>query len=316
MLQQTQVATVIDYFNRFMDRFPDVQSLADADLQDVLEIWAGLGYYSRARNLHRAAKQMVAEPRAEVRGQVPDSLDGLLALPGIGRYTAGAIRSIAFNKPAPILDGNVARVLCRVFAIGGDPKSPPVQRRMWELAERLVAPRRASEFNQGMMELGALVCTPAGPRCDACPLATVCRARALGRQADYPANSKKTRVLAEQWAVALVARGDAVLMARRADTGRWAGLWEFPGLVVDADADGSAELRRLLAESAGLKGLRFQPLGQVRHQLSHRAMTVDAYLAATRSRRNLDGFEWVPRGRIGDRPVSRLTRKIAALLGE
>lgn len=309
MLQQTQVATVIDYFLRFVARFPNVQSLAAADLQDVLEVWAGLGYYSRARNLHRAAR-IVAEQHA---GRLPDTLDGLLALPGIGRYTAGAILSIAFNKPAPILDGNVIRVLCRLFAIGGEPKSPAVQRRLWALAELLVTPRRASQFNQAMMELGALVCTPTSPRCDNCPLNSLCEAKRIGRPEQFPHASRKTRVQAERWAVALVTRNGHVLMTRRDEAGRWGGLWEFPGLVVPADAD-AAPLRKLLREGCGLKGLRLRSAGQVRHQLSHRDMTVDVYRAAARSSAVQDSCQWVAIDHVADRAISRLTRKIAELL--
>jgi A/G-specific adenine glycosylase len=310
MLQQTQVATALPYFQRFMRRFPDAAALAAAPLEDVLRVWAGLGYYSRARNLHRAAGVIVARHG----GLLPDSLEQLQSLPGIGRYTAGAIRSIAFNKPAPILDGNVTRVLCRLFAIDGDPKSPAIQRRLWSLAESLVAPRRPAAFNQAMMELGALVCTPVGPGCYACPLAGSCQAKRLGRQGDFPAKGRKARVRAERWAVALVQGGEQVLMSRRDPSGRWGGLWEFPGVVVEGRGDGKVELRGLLRERFELSHLRLARAGRVRHRLTHRDMTVEVFAAATSKRRRMPSFAWVDAGRITARPVSTLTRKIAALL--
>ena len=333
MLQQTQVATVLPYFKRFVRRFPDVRSLASAALDDVLAAWAGLGYYSRARNLHRAAGVIVRQRDAGF----PDTLAGLLALPGVGRYSAGAILSIAFDKPAPILDGNVTRVLCRLFAIGGDPKSPANQRRLWQLAQQLVAPRRPSAFNQAMMELGALVCTPRAPACRLCPLAGECTAWATGRPERFPHATRKTRVQAERWAAAVVRSGGRALLTRRAEAGRWGGLWEFPGLIVPPDDDPARSLRTMLRRKHGLTHLRLRAVGQVRHQLSHRDMTVDVFtgqlparhtLPAPRqvrsgSRRgarpqrvSLAGGEWADLAAVAKRPVSTLTRKIARLVEE
>ncbi|MCG3178809.1 MAG: Adenine DNA glycosylase [Phycisphaerae bacterium] len=308
MLQQTQVATVIPYFERFVRRFSDVAALAAADLQDVLAVWAGLGYYSRARNLHRAAGLIASA------GRFPDTLEGLLALPGVGRYTAGAILSIAFDKPAPILDGNVARVLCRLSAIGGDPKSPAVRRRLWSLAETLVPPRRPSQFNQAMMELGALVCTPRSPLCGRCPLAALCEAKRQDRPEAYPAAGRKTRVLTERWAVALVRRGGCVLMTRRAEGARWGGLWEFPGTTVAATGNAEADLRRFLKDELSLSPSQFAQVGRVRHQLTHRNMTVEVFAAAAPKGRPSTASAWVAPANIEARPISKLTRKIAALL--
>ena len=178
MLQQTQVVTVIPYFRRFTERFPTVQALAAAPLDDVLKLWEGLGYYARARNLHRAARKVVAE----FEGRLPDTVEELSQLPGIGRYTLGAIASIAFGRDAPVVDGNVKRVLCRVYAIRGDARRPAVQKKLWALAEANLPKGKAGRWNEAMMELGATVCTPRSPRCDECPLAGVCRARALGIQ--------------------------------------------------------------------------------------------------------------------------------------
>lgn len=310
MLQQTQVATVLPYFERFTRRFADVQSLAAGELDEVLALWAGLGYYSRARNLHRAARIVMQEHQ----GRFPNTLDGLLALPGVGRYSAGAIRSIAFDQPAAIVDGNVIRVLSRLFAIPGDPRRPANLRRLWSLAETLADPRHPGDFNQAMMELGALVCTPANPACGAtrpagCPLRSVCRAFALGRAESFPPPRRRARVLAERWAVAVCRRGQAVLLCRRSETGRWGGLWEFPGLVVPVGESAEAAIRGLLRERFGARAIRLRPAGRVRHQLSHRDMSVEVF--AIENAPNLPGGRWVSRDELATLAVSRLTQKIA-----
>ena len=182
MLQQTQIATVLPYYARWMTRFPTVEALADAPLDDVLKLWEGLGYYSRARNLHTAARQIMAEHD----GRLPDTLDGLVALPGIGRYTAGAIASIAFAIPAPVLDGNVIRVLSRIFDINEDVTKPATRKWLWELAAAAVPTERPGDFNQALMEMGQLICTPQTPRCLICPVNTLCLARQRGTQLERP----------------------------------------------------------------------------------------------------------------------------------
>ena len=191
MLQQTQVVTVIPYFQRFTERFPTVEALAAAPLDDVLRLWEGLGYYARARNLHRAAQQVVAE----FGGRLPDTVEGLSQLPGIGAYTAGAIASIAFGRDAPVVDGNVRRVLCRVYAIRSDLRQPQVGRRLWALAEMNLPRGKAGRWNEALMELGATVCQPRSPRCNECPLAKGCRARALGLQEKLPARAPGSKRL-------------------------------------------------------------------------------------------------------------------------
>ena len=178
MLQQTQVKTVVPYFERFTSRFPDVETLARASEQEVLAAWSGLGYYRRAKALHRAAKWVVEDNG----GRFPETLEGWLALPGVGKYTAGAILSIAFGQRHPILDGNVARVLSRLFAIRGDPRSGEAQKELWQKAEEILPTQAVSDFNQALMELGALVCMPRGPRCLVCPLCEDCLARKQGVQ--------------------------------------------------------------------------------------------------------------------------------------
>ena len=191
MLQQTQVSTVVPYFNRFTSAFPTIRDLANAQLTQVLRLWQGLGYYSRARNLHNAAKQIVAEFDAIV----PASVDTLLSLPGIGRYTAGAIASIAYNQRAPILDGNVARVLCRLDAIESDPREPATRNALWARAEEILPDKsdRVGDFNSAFMELGATVCTPRNPQCLICPVRKFCRAYEMGIQDRIPAPARPRR---------------------------------------------------------------------------------------------------------------------------
>jgi A/G-specific adenine glycosylase len=225
MLQQTQVNTVIGYFQRFMETFPDVRSLAQADLDRVMHLWSGLGYYARARNLHRAAITIMAEHR----GRVPADIASLQTLPGIGRSTAGAIRSLAFGEFAPILDGNVKRVLARHFTVPGWPGSASVQKQLWRLSETLTPHRRTADYNQAMMDLGATCCVRGKPRCDDCPLAQSCQALVEGDVTRYPApKPKKTLpVRVTRMVILTDATGD-ILLEQRPPSGIWGGLWSLP----------------------------------------------------------------------------------------
>ncbi len=277
MLQQTRVAVVVPYWERWMARFPTAAALAAAPLDDVLAAWSGLGYYGRARNLHRGAREVVAR----YRGRLPDSAGELRSLPGIGRYTAGAIASLAFDRREPLVDGNVARVLARLFSVEEDVKSAPGQKRLWQLAGELVPAGAPGDFNQGLMELGATVCTPAAPRCPDCPLAADCLARRAGRQRDLPRMPERTRdadkpVLAV--AAAWVERGGRILLARRAPDGLFGGLWELP------QAPGRTALARALA---GL-GLAWRPPARPVHRhrqvLSHRRLAISVYAAPAAGR--------------------------------
>jgi len=229
MLQQTRVETVIPYYERFLERFPDVAALADAESDDVLGAWAGLGYYSRARNLQAAARQ-IAERHG---GRVPDDVEALRALPGIGRYTAGALASIAFDRPEPIVDGNVARVLARVKGIREDVKQPAVVKRLWEEAARLARGPAPGDLNQALMELGATVCVPGEPRCPACPLREDCAARLQGTQAMYPGRKARNARPLRQTCMLLAHVDGAVFLEKRPPSGIWGGLWSLPE-VVDA----------------------------------------------------------------------------------
>lgn len=226
MLQQTQVATVIDYFNLFMERFPDVEQLAAADQDEVLHLWTGLGYYARARNLHRAAQRVVTE----YGGRFPvESVEALSALPGIGRSTAGAIIAQATDRHAPILDGNVKRVLTRLHGIEGWPGRPGVERRLWQLAEHYTPHWRCADFTQAIMDLGATLCTRTRPGCSLCPFADDCHANATGEQARFPESKpKKTRPLRHTLMLMLRDESGRVLLERRPPSGLWGGLWGLP----------------------------------------------------------------------------------------
>ncbi|MFO0958178.1 MAG: A/G-specific adenine glycosylase [Isosphaeraceae bacterium] len=226
MLVQTTVAAVVPFFGRFLARFPDVAALAAADEEAVLKAWEGLGYYRRARQLHQAARAIV-----ELHGGVvPDDPEALRALPGVGRYMAGAVLSLAFDRPAPIVEANTRRVLARLAAWNGELSATDSQARLWELAEALVPPERAGAFNQAMMELGATVCTPREPSCLICPIASACLARAGGLQDALPKVAARPAPTAVEEACAVVERGARWLMVRRAPGNLWAGFWEFPTL--------------------------------------------------------------------------------------
>ena len=254
MLQQTQVATVIPYFHRFMKAFPRLPDLARAPEQQVLRLWQGLGYYSRARNLHRTARAIV-EHRA---GEVPRTVEALLDLPGVGRYTAGAIASLAYDVRAPILDGNVVRVLCRLRAITDDPRTPARQAWLWKNADELVAPARPGDFNSALMELGATLCTPRNPQCPRCPLASTCQARAKSLQEQIPLRKERKAIPTERRTVWCAWRHSPTgprqyLFERRPARGRWASMWQFPARPVAGD----------LPDGAGV-------LPSITHQLTHR----------------------------------------------
>ena len=231
MLQQTQVATVIPYFLAFTDRFPNLEALAQAPIDDVLQYWAGLGYYARARNLHKAARQILAL------GKIPDTLEGLMALPGIGQSTAGAILSIAFHNSHPILDGNVKRVLTRLYAISGWPGVSGVNKALWAVSAELTPLERVADYTQAMMDLGATLCTRSKPLCLACPVADYCAAYKSGTVQDYP-TPKPPKTLPSKQTVWLVLHNseNAIYLEKRPLTGIWGGLWSFPEFASIADA--------------------------------------------------------------------------------
>jgi A/G-specific adenine glycosylase len=280
MLQQTQVATVIPYYERFRQRFPTVRRLATAPTGEVLKFWAGLGYYARARNLHRAARQVVTQHG----GRLPRTVQELAALPGIGRYTAGAIASIAFGARAAVVDGNVTRVLARLFDVRADVGKSSTKAKLWSLAESLLPVRRCGDFNQALMELGATVCLPGqAARCDVCPLASSCQARRAGTVAARPVKRGKAALRRETHVVVAIRRVDGrdrvkYLFVRRPDRGLWGGLWELPSAPVTGRT--AADAARGLIESAvGARagGGTGRPFCRIEHVLSHRRIRMIGY---------------------------------------
>jgi A/G-specific adenine glycosylase len=315
MLQQTQVATVVPYFNSFLRRFPTVQALADAREDDVLRLWEGLGYYRRARQLHRAAQVVVAEHG----GRFPRDVEAVRQLPGIGRYTAGAILSIACDAREPILEANTIRLLARLLAHRDDPRKAEGQRLLWQTAERLLPRRGAGRFNQALMELGSLICTPREPRCDACPVAELCPTFAAGATAVIPAPSTKPRVEAVREAAVVVRRKGRVLLVRRREEERWAGLWDFPRFAIDA-AHGAALARELTLKVAAATGLAIGPgehIATLKHGVTRFRITLECYAAEYRRvlRRGKPRCEqrWVAPAALADYPLSMTGRRLARL---
>ena len=310
MLQQTQVVTVIPYFQRFTERFPTVQALAAAPLDEVLKLWEGLGYYARARNLHRAARQVVAE----LGGRLPDKVAGLIKLPGIGAYTAGAIASIAFGRDAPVVDGNVKRVLCRVYALRGDTHQPKIQHKLWALAEANLPEGKAGRWNEALMELGATVCLPRWPQCDKCPLAKVCRARALGIQDRLPARAARKPMPHVDVTAAVIRRlrGGRMLIAQRPTGGMLGGLWEFPGGKVERGESLAEGLRREIREELGIEIEVGRPLARVEHAYTHFRITLYAFECSCRSNPVKGVWRWARLSDLANLAMPSADRKIIA----
>jgi A/G-specific adenine glycosylase len=343
MLQQTRVAAVVPYYERWMARFPTVTALAEAPLDDVLAAWAGLGYYSRARNLHRGAREVVTRHG----GALPASAAALRALPGIGPYTAGAIASIAFAQPEPLVDGNVARVLARLYAIDIDIKSSAASSTLWRLAAELVPGDAPGDFNQGLMELGATVCTPLGPTCLLCPLTALCRARAQGREHELPRMPARKRPhelpLIDATALWIERRGK-LLLARRTPDGLYGGLWELPQThappvhtaVQTSGRDASPDIGdrddrddptspAAPGDLASLLGLRIclhgsAPVAEHSQTLTHRRLRIRVFAASLAdgararlgksSTERYDRLTWQPLATLAERGLSAATQAI------
>ncbi len=316
MLQQTQAATVVRFFDPFLDRFSTITALAEADEQDVLRLWEGLGYYRRARHLHRAARVLAAHHQ----GRIPDDPAVLQTLPGIGRYILGAVLSQAFDRRLPILEANSERVLCRLFGQTEDPRRGPVRRWLWQAAEELLPARRVGDFNQALMELGALVCTPVAPRCSQCPLAPDCVARQRHLQEQIPARAQPPPTIAIPEVAVVVRRQDQVFLVQRPGQGRWAGMWEFPHGVVDQETH-EAAAARLLAELTGLRAAVGAELLTLRHSVTHHRITLVCFEAHYHSGRFRSAFyvqgRWVGVHELHQFPVSSPQRRVAqALVGD
>ena len=268
MLQQTQVPTVVGYFTRFMERFPTVDDLAAAELDDVLHLWSGLGYYARARNLHAAARQIVSEHESSL----PESVEELMALPGIGRSTAGAIRALSAGERVAILDGNVKRVLARYHAVAGWPGRKPVEKRLWELAESHLPSARMREYTQALMDLGATVCRR-NPECDVCPLTDDCKAFIAGNPSDYPERKPPTVRGKRQLDMIVARRSDgSVWLEQRPTKGIWGGLWSFPEL---SDGD---DPRNWCERRMGCRVSSAHRSGTIKHELTHLSMEIRPWL--------------------------------------
>ncbi|PSW18562.1 adenine DNA glycosylase [Photobacterium sanctipauli] len=261
MLQQTQVATVIPYFERFMARFPTVTDLANADQDEVLHLWTGLGYYARARNLHKAA-QLIAN---QYNGEFPTNIDQVIDLPGVGRSTAGAVLSLSLNQHHPILDGNVKRTLARCYAVEGWPGKKAVENKLWEIAEQNTPSEGVERYNQAMMDMGAMICTRSKPKCELCPVADICQAKAMARQADFPGKKPKKAMPEKQAWFAILQYQDEVWLEKRPPAGIWGGLWCFPQ---HDDADLSATVAKRLGQQQGLV-TDTEQLNAFRHTFSH-----------------------------------------------
>jgi A/G-specific adenine glycosylase len=316
MLQQTTVAAVKPYFERFLAAFPTVDELASADEQQVLRLWEGLGYYRRARALHAAAKQLVAERR----GEFPRDVPSLMALPGIGRYTAGAIASIAFDVPAPILEANTIRLLSRIVGYRDDPAKSAGQRLLWQTAAELLPRRDVARFNQALMELGSLVCTPTAPQCDECPVAAHCTAFALGAQDEIPAALRKPPIVTIREAAVVVRKSGSVLLRQCVEGERWAGLWDFPRFALEGE--GPLFVRdELMAQVREQTGVGVVPQGllkTLKHGVTRFRITLECYEARAVGGRLRSSSErpcrWLPIDELPAAPMSVTGRKIARLL--
>jgi A/G-specific adenine glycosylase len=308
MLQQTRVETVVPYFERWMRLFPTVQALADASEQEVLHAWEGLGYYSRARNLHKAARVILHE----YGGRLPESVGELLRLPGIGKYTAGAIASIAFGADEPALDGNLKRVYARLFDVTEAVDTPRGEKLLWEIARQHLPKGRAGDFNQALMDLGAAICLPKNPRCLLCPLMDLCKARQNGVQELRPLKKPKRVAPHHVYAAGVIVRQGKVLLARRPSRGLLGGMWEFPnGRVL---GDPAEALDQALERGYRLKVRRGEALVVVQHAYTHFKVTVHAFRCELLEMSAVAGLEWVAMEVLGQYPMGKVDRRIAEAL--
>ena len=315
MAQQTRLETVLPYFERWMALFPDIPSLANADQQDVLNTWEGLGYYSRARNLHKAAGVVIDE----YGGQLPQTRAGLEALPGIGRYTAGAILSIAFGQDEPVVDGNVKRVYARLFGVEKAVNTPAGTKAIWALAEEYLPHDKAGDYNQALMDLGAIVCMPRNPVCQTCPLTEDCTAYQTGRTSELPLKQARAKVPHYTVTAAVIHDEDSkVLITQRPQDAMLGGMWEFPGGKQEDGESLESCLEREIFEELACKIEVREPLGVFQHAYTHFKVTLHAFHA----RLNTEPIElhyhqdarWVPVADLDEFPMGKIDRLIARQL--
>ena len=303
MLQQTQVKTVIPYYLRFLKELPDWKALARAKEEKVLKLWEGLGYYRRARNLRAAAQNVVKDHG----GRLPDDLENVLELPGVGLYSAGAVLSIAFQKPQPLVDGNVIRVFSRIFLLRGDLKTGEGNKKVWELARIFLSEKRPGDFNQALMELGATLCLPEAPQCLLCPMLTHCRAAQEGLQNELPEMPKARKTVEVPMATLLVENKGKVLVKKRSQDEKWLkGMWEFPSAEGRSFEDACGRLEKDL-------GLRTDPreLQEVRHQITHHRIHLKLFRGVLKKNTNLPvGFKWISPGELPRLPFASAQSKL------
>ena len=322
MLQQTQVATVIDYYLRFMKRFPNVKKLAAADQADVLKLWEGLGYYRRARQLHAAA-QVVVEKHG---GRFPTDFENVLALPGIGRYTAGAILSISLDQKLPILEGNTIRLFARLLAMRDNPRSSTNQKVLWEFSESILPRKRCGDFNQALMELGSEICTPSKPSCEQCPISNDCPTFVQGLQSQIPAAGKKMKFENLHEAVVVVRKGQGTgtrfLVRQCGPDERWSGLWDFPRYEIKsgtANGKVQTELANQLKTQTGLNATVTPTDKRIKHAVTKYRITLDCFVADSptgRLKKNQTATQWLTAAELADLPMSSTGRKIVKSLNE
>ena len=315
MLQQTRVETVIPYFQKWMQRFPSVFELAAAPQQEVLNFWEGLGYYARARNLQRAA-QIIA---TEYQGLLPRTAQALQQLPGIGRYSAAAIASIAFGEDQAALDGNIRRVLARVFDVAEPARSTVGERRLWQLAAEHLPPGAAGDYNQALMDLGATICTPAAPDCPQCPVAELCQACRLGIQEQRPVSQPKTEIPHYTVTAAVIQQDDKVFIAQRPAKGLLGGMWEFPGGKIEPGETLTACLKREICEELNVDIEVGAPFGVYEHAYTHFKVTLHAFECELLNgdppqAREHTALRWVRAVELDDYPMGKIDRQIAQKL--
>lgn len=305
MLQQTQVSAVVPYYQRFLQQFPDVLALARADVDEVMKLWAGLGYYARARHLHRAAQHI-----ADMHGGVfPAGIEAIRSLPGVGRSTAAAIAAFAFGTRAAILDGNVKRVFARHFGVDGDVKSKAVEEQLWRIAEEQLPAREIERYSQGLMDLGATVCTRRQPGCQVCPLAKTCLARAQGRVESLPGRGAKRALPHRQTCMLVIVSNGQVLLEKRPPTGIWGGLWSLPEVRLEDDV--AAVLRARFGIVAGSSAT----LERVEHGFTHYSLSIFPLRISVARKPNLagePGISWVTAGAAATAALPAPVKRIIA----